>query len=289
MLQHVKALQSFSALSQYLCSKCGSILKETSADIEISSLSEDCPNCGAYLQNTLQRRNKALTQLELLAPKMATAYDLMRFKIDIEKLSNFMPLSTTGALCISGSNANLLLTRLCVRSLLPAKYGGLGSPYAVIVDAGNRSDFYQTVNFIKQYGLHLRKTLDQIVVSRTFTIYQLKSILTRELPRVIQKYQPGVLIVPGLLDLFDDPNIKRKEARKVIERIMKRLSDISNKMLVIASLNDSVYADRVISSFEKRIAFKNVNHGRLNVDVYNQGRRARVTITERELKVVCRK
>jgi ribosomal protein S27AE len=36
-------------VSQYLCSKCGSILKETSEYIEIHSLKEECPSCGSML------------------------------------------------------------------------------------------------------------------------------------------------------------------------------------------------------------------------------------------------
>jgi hypothetical protein len=197
-----------------------------------------------------------------------------------------MPLASTGSLCISGYSSNLLLTRLCVRSLLPANYGGLGSPFVSVVDAGNRSDFYQTVNFVKQYGLHLRNTLDRIIVSRTFTIYQLKSVLLRELPKVIEKYQPSVIIVPGLLDLFEDPNIKKKEAKLVIARIMKAINDIANKLLVIATTNESEYSDLILPSFEKRIALTSGTQGRLNAKLYNQGRSESITLTERELKIV---
>jgi hypothetical protein len=59
--------------------------------------------------------------------------------------------------------------------------------------------------------MNLRNTLDRIVVSRTFTIYQLKSLLQRELSKLIENYQADIVLVPGLLDLFDDPNIKKKQ------------------------------------------------------------------------------
>ena len=279
-------MQSFSPLSQYLCSKCGSILKETDAKIEISTVIEDCPKCGAFLAGTLTKRNTAETELQQKLPQFQRAYDLTRFKIDIEKLSKFMPLSTTGSLCISGYKANLLLTRLCVRALLPANYGGLGSPFVIIVDAGNKSDFYQTVDFARQYGLDLKSALDRIIVSRTFTIYQLKSLLLRELPKVIEKYRTSVVIVPGLLDMFDDPNIKKKEAKKVIPRIMQLLADLSNRMLVIASIQKSKYADLIMPSFEKRILLGDARNSKLNVEVYNKGKKSVISLMQRELKIV---
>lgn len=280
-------MQNFSPLSQYLCAKCGSILKETNANIEISAITEECPNCGAFLANTLTKRNNR--QVETALPKFQTAYDLTQFKIDIEKINKFMPLSNTGALAIIGSNANLLLTRLYVRALLPAKYGRLGSQNVVIIDAGNKSDFYQTVDFVKQYGLSLKSALDRIIVSRTFTIYQLRSLLVRELPKVAQTYQSAVVFVPGLLDLFDDPNIKKKEAKRIIERIMSLINQASSKILVVASFQDGKYSSLVKPSFNKRIALSIANNGRLAIDLYNEGKKASVTITQKELTIVQRK
>lgn len=281
-------MQTFSPLSQYLCNKCGSMLKETYEHVEISTVNEDCPNCGANLTNNLTRRSSTVAEVKPSLPRFQTAYDLTKFKIDIAKISKFMPLAMTGSLCIVGSSANLLLTRLCVRSLLPARHGGLGSPFVIVVDAGNKSDFYQTVDFCKQYGLNLQSTLDRIIVSRTFTIYQLKSLLLRELPKVARRYQAGVVIVPGLLDLFEDPNVKKKEARLVIKRVMSALSLVSDKLLVIASIQNGKYASIVMPSFNKRITIGNANRGKLGVDLYNEGLKTSVSLSQKELRLVCK-
>jgi len=291
----------FGPLSQYLCSKCGSILKVTANEIEISTVTEDCPNCGASLASTLQRLN---AKTETMPLKFTTAFDLLdssqseltstcspkgrkvvQFKSGIKAIDNFMSLGSTGAFAITGYNANLLLTRLCVRSLLPAKYGGLGSQFAIVVDAGNKSDFYQTVNFIKQHGLHLRKTLDRIIVSRTFTIYQLKTLLQKQLPQVIEKYMPGVLIVPGLLDLFEDTNIKKREAKRVIDRIMKTINEIASKLLVITTVNESKYNDLVLPSFTKQIRLASTDRNKVSLALYNEGRKANVTLTQKEMTI----
>jgi hypothetical protein len=262
------------------------VLKETDAQIEIAAIAEDCPNCGAALASSLKRRPKVSASPGL--PKLQTAYDLTRFKIDIEKLSQVVPLSSTGSLCIVGQNANLLITRLCVRALLPAAHDGLDSPNVLVIDAGNRSDFYLAVNFARQYGLDLRNALDRIIVSRTFTIYQLKSMLQKEAPRVIPKYQARVVVIPGLLDLFEDPNIKKKDAKRVIERMMHAINEISRRLLVIVSVQKSNYASMVLPRFTKRIELNSAERGRLNADVYNGTENASVMLTERELKITGR-
>ena len=282
-------MPGFNALSQYVCAECGSVLKETDTPIEIATIVEDCPNCGASLANTLKRQAKSTFENISSLPKLQTAYDLTRFKLEIEKVGMHLPLSTTGSLCIVGHNANLLLTRLCVRALLPANHGGLDSPHVLIVDAGNKSDYYQTVNFVRQYGLDLHNALDRIIVSRTFTIHQLKSLLQRDLPKMVQKYQARVIIVPGLLDLFEDPNIKKKEAKRIIQRIMQSISALSNRLLVIASLQKSDYADMILPKFEKRITLSSAERKRLNVDIDYQETSANVTLAERDLKIVSKR
>jgi len=282
MFQHVKALLHFGPLSQYICSRCGAILKETSTSIDVLEIREDCPNCGANLSVSLKRRSEIKTRLDV--PKLQTAFDLTRFKLDIEKLSSF-PLGTTGTVCIIGYKANLLLTRICVRALLSAKHGGLDSPFVLVVDAGNKSDFYQTVDFLRQYGMDIQGNLERIVVSRTFTIHQLKSLLSRELPKVIQQYQARIVIIPGLLDLFEDPNIKKKEAKLVIGRIMKSLESISGKVLVITSLQPGKYADLVATEFDKRISLDRERQ-KIQAALYDQGRRRQLVLTERELRTI---
>ena len=79
----------------------------------------------------------------------------------------------------------LLIDRLCVHSLLPRRYGGIVDQTLkiLVIDAGNRTDIYQLVDFARQYGLEIKKVLQSIVVSRVFTIYQLAHLIIYELPK----------------------------------------------------------------------------------------------------------
>ncbi len=236
-----------------------------------------------YVSQALQ---KPSIKPSIAPPKIQTAYDLMKFRFDIAKIDSVLHVGSAGLLCIVGYKANLLLTRLCVRALLPSKYGGLNSPYALVVDAGNKTDVYQTVDFARQYGISFRNVLGRIVVSRTFTIYQLKSLLSKELSEAIQKYQASVVLIPGILDLFDDPNIKQTEAKKIISRIVKSLQEISKKSLIITSLQESKYSKFFLQNNTRRIILNDSKFGRISAELYDENRKARVSLSARELKLV---
>jgi hypothetical protein len=95
-----------------LCSACDSLLKEIDIEIDIRSLREDCPTCGASLAETLRKQATGQgAKLQGLLPRLQTAYELTQFKFDIPKINSFLKLPTEGSLCISGYNANLLLIR----------------------------------------------------------------------------------------------------------------------------------------------------------------------------------
>jgi len=113
-------------VSQYRCSSCEAILKETPEHVDIHALKEECPKCGAMLADTLLQRQSIKPRLEI--PQFQTADTLLKFRFDIPKIDSFLGLASTDLCCITGYNANLLLTRLSVRALLPLRHGGLNSP-----------------------------------------------------------------------------------------------------------------------------------------------------------------
>ena len=182
MFQHLKSVQ----VTQYQCSKCSIVLKETTEYIEIHALREECPRCGSMLADTLKRQS---IEPRLEVPQFQTADTLLKFRFDIPKIDAFLGLASTDLCCVTGFNANLILTRLSVRALLPSRYGGLNSPYVMVADTGNRSDVYRAISFARQYGMNKEKVADRILVIRAFTVPQVRRLLAKELPMIIQKYQ----------------------------------------------------------------------------------------------------
>lgn len=165
--------------------------------------------------------------------------------------------------------ANILLTRLCVYSLFVRRQNGFTlssssshiSPYVVIVDAGNSLDFYQFVDFIRQYGLDIKETLQRIVVSRAFTVHQLTNLIINELPDIIRQLDTCLVIVPDLLYMFtQDPNIDHKEAKHLIREIVsaiRKIAEPSSRTRCIISWNyynqSSLYNSILLPIFDKCI------------------------------------
>jgi hypothetical protein len=238
------------------------------------------------------RRRAVRSEVKISTPKIQTADALLlKLRLDIPKIDSFIRLGATDLCCISGYSANLLLTRLCVRSLLPERYGGLNSPYVIVADAGNRTDVYGAVNFARQYGMSKENVADRILVIRAFTVHQVRQLLSVELPKIVQKYQVRSIIVPGLLNAFDeDPNMRMKDVKKEITKIMQAINELSTTALVVTSVQGSRHSEPVLSTFKKRINLvQKEKQGTLKAEIYNQGDSKFVNLTERELKIIPKK
>ena len=269
-------------------------------DLLTINVKEECPKCGSILKNLKKKwknppqsqqlydkynkRPSLASQSPILSSKFQTAYDefISKLMFDIEALdSSLQSLNTDGnTLAIIGDNnhsknngkfTNILLTRLCIYSLFllrrqeGCKLSSTSSspllPHVVIVDAGNSLDFYQFVEFIRQYGLDIKETLQRIVVSRAFTVYQLTNLIINELPNIVRQLDTCLVIVPDLLHMFThDPNIDRREAKYLIKEIVSAIRKIaisSNQTRCVVSWNyhhqSSVYIKILLPIFDKYI------------------------------------
>jgi hypothetical protein len=234
------------------CPKCGSIL-ETLKKIWKQLPSPQQTQELQYNKESNRQSWETLPQVSSPLSKFQIAYDefMSRLMFDIEALDTSLQNlnSNENTLAIIGNNhynkrnrnlTNVLLTRLCVYSLFMSRYNGFASspsssspallalPYVVIVDAGNSLDFYQFVQFIRQYGLDIKETLQRIVVSRAFTVYQLTNLIVNELPSIIRQLDTCLVIIPDLLHMFThDPSIDRKEVKYLIKKIVSAIRKIA--------------------------------------------------------------
>jgi hypothetical protein len=322
----------FNQKLQYLCKRCGTVLKELDTPIyNVLSNEEECPTCRSLLSSTLIKRNynegsllfSQLSQRqEEPLPKFGTAYEINKNNIDrlgfdIKKLDNLVDFSNGDRGCIVGNKkyTNMVITRLCVRALIPKRIGGFDSPNIIVVDAGNNLDFYLYVNFARQYGLDIKNTLQQIIISRAFTVYQLANLVINEIPSIIQRYNSKIVIISNFLEMFlHDPQLDIKEAEYLIREIKYSLtkSKTLQDILVLMSWNHNIHQqscryNNILSSiFGKRIEITNYNYNNNNnnnnnnnktdptklfVNVYNNYagksiKRSQVQLDERDLKIV---
>ena len=97
----------------------------------------------------------------LVLPSLRTAYDyLNKISLNIGRMN--LDLLLGDSLNILGSSSvltNTLLTKTCITSLLPKRYGGFGNSSTVfILDAGNSTDVYQFIEFIRSFGMDIKST-----------------------------------------------------------------------------------------------------------------------------------
>jgi hypothetical protein len=138
----------------------------------------------------------------------------------------------------------------------------------VLIDAGNGNNLgYIHQNLINQSlktEFKINKVLDNIIVVRAFTFYQLANIIIKEIPKLLDKLHCKIqILVIDLLDtLFktngkiNKINLKKNfdEHANLLDEIIDNLIHISYKHFVIVSYSD--IKDIVESSITSK--FKNV-------------------------------
>lgn len=238
---------------QYFCSRCNAVLKETRSPIIRISTTEECPSCGSLLIESLRERLQASGR-DKQFPNFQTVHETKsRLSFGIEKVDSFVSLGPGDRICIAGRYADILVSRLCVRALVPARHGGLGSCCVLFIDGGNSSDPYRAVNFARQYGLNANKVLQSVVVSRAFTVHQLAGLLIYELPKAIKRFNPKVVVVSELLSMFvRDPSVDGREAKRLLSEIAGALDRLAGDVIVAVSARGLAYRE-VLPRFDVRV------------------------------------
>ena len=268
---------------QYLCGNCQNILKEINFELDVSFSIELCPFCGIILSENIQKRSLNIS-LKSPTTVFQRASKLPKLTFDIQKLDEKLHfLTLENKVCLSGIHTQKLIERLCVRVQLPSRYGGLNSK-VLLIDGANSSDVYQCVDFAQQYGLDVNKTLDGIISSRSFTVYQLANTIIHELPNTIKQYNVKVVIITNLLYYFtNDPYLDSIEMKSILKEIIKTLSNIQNCMVVV-SLSFSTQYDYLFSKLFSRIIDIKKNYGSLSVHITDNGKKTSTFLKEDELE-----
>jgi hypothetical protein len=96
---------------------------------------------------------------------------------------------------------------------------GLDRSKIIAIDAGNCTDVYQFIDFARQYRLEVKRVLQNVAVSRVFTIYQLADLIIHQLPKIIHRFSSRnkILMIYGLFHLFvSDPYIDKEDTERLV-------------------------------------------------------------------------
>lgn len=131
-----------------------------------------------------------------------------------------------GAIC--GSETFPFGFVLCVRSVMPAEMGGLGSN-VVFVDGGNIFNPYVAAEIARSFGLDPHFVLERIYVSRAFTAYQLSALILEKLPSFLEQCNARLVFVSEISKLFLDRDIPKTEAQDLFVKVCSALSEVASK------------------------------------------------------------
>jgi hypothetical protein len=77
-----------------------------------------------------------------------------------------------------------------------------------------------------------------IRVSRAFTCFQLTELI-RRVPKFLETFDPNILIITALPDLFFDEDVRDREARASFEHALEGLGNLAELPLSIAVFSDA--------------------------------------------------
>jgi hypothetical protein len=216
------------------------------------------------------------------------ASGISRLTLDIPKLDSILSFLTLNQkVCITGLYSQKLIERLCVRAQLPHRYGGLNSN-VLLIDGANSSDLYQCISFAEQYHLDVKKVLEKIFTSRTFTAYQLTDLILYDLQQMIQHYKTKVLIIIDLLHFFtNDPYFDSFEIQLLLEQIADAISKIKDCLVIISLSRQTEYDSLFLQLFDKTLRISK-NYHRLSVQVSDGSRTESVLLKKSELETIPR-
>lgn len=94
---------------------------------------------------------------------------------------------------------------------------------SIVLDGGNSFNPFTTFSFCRKLGTD---AMEHVFVSRAFTVFQLKALITRELSTAIQKIHPLVVVLSFFNDLFYSDDVKEEVATILHKKLLLRIKQI---------------------------------------------------------------
>lgn len=142
-------------------------------------------------------------------------------------------------------SASSLSHLLAVRSQLPAKKGGLGSP-VIWLDGGNTFNLYGITEYSKGLGLDPERVLKSIYLSRAFTCYQMSSLVLEKLWDAVERFKSKFVVISDLPYLYLESDIPKREAAKAFAPVIEELRSSPRRkdVLVLSTALEYPFAER---------------------------------------------
>jgi hypothetical protein len=103
----------------------------------------------------------------------------------------------------------------------------------IYIDGGMCANPYRIARYARSLDLNQHDVLENVQLSRAFTVYQLSAIIQELLEPMIQNHSPRTLIIGMLPALYLDPEISSQEAQTLLVQDLKKLQDLTTRYTLI--------------------------------------------------------
>ena len=168
-------------------------------------------------------------------PTFTTANKLLvkdKFHIELSNKKN-IELTLGDKICIVRPYTDLVCDTI-VRGILPKRHLGLESPTVYILVTDNKFDFYNITEIANTKYQILERVLENVIVRRIFTIYQLADFLINDLEKDIKKYQSKLFIITGDFYLRDE-QITKHDKERLYPQMIKAITKIKDSIILVFS------------------------------------------------------
>jgi hypothetical protein len=136
-------------------------------------------------------------------------------------------------ICFVKPNTNLVCDTI-VRDILPKRHNGLESPTVYVLVTDNRFDFYKITDIANNKYQILNRVLENVIVKRIFTIYQLAHFLIMDLEKDIKKYKSKLFIITGDFYLRDS-QISKQDKDWLYPQMIKAITNVKDSIILVFS------------------------------------------------------
>ena len=138
------------------------------------------------------------------------------------------------------------LTRLALYGITLITTDG----YAVwVLDGANSFNAYVVARLARRWGYAPEPILERIKLSRAFTCYEMKELVTRRLANALGPSQGTAIFCLGLLETFYDEDVKVADAVRMVKKISVTFTALARRgytILITAREPRTEQSDRLV-------------------------------------------
>ncbi len=143
----------------------------------------------------------------------------------------------------------------------------------IFVDGGNSLDPYLLTAACRLFRVDADYVLRRVQVARAFTVFQLDTLITQHLERLLRLFRPRLVLISCMSELYLDRDVDWHEARVLFESDFKTLQALTEKYDVATIITNFGY-EKSIHRYELKRKLRNwlLPEHRLSIKIPSQNR-----------------